>query len=78
MFDDRWVFDFQLIECPSIYELMACPKFHWQNPPRLEIWREKRDDDRKCLVMLESYAPEESITIYEKSLSTNTVSSDLI
>lgn len=72
-FISKWSMHQLLIECPSIYELMACPKFHWQNPPRLEIWREKHDDDRKSLVLLESYAPEESITIYEKSLSSNTV-----
>lgn len=70
-------FYFQLIECPSIYELMACPDFHWQNPPRLEIWREKHDDDENSLIMLDSYTPEESITIFEKSLSSNTVSGDL-
>ncbi|KAL2930557.1 Lecithin-cholesterol acyltransferase-like 4 [Bienertia sinuspersici] len=71
-FISKWSMHQLLIECPSIYELMACPKFHWQNPPSLEIWREKHDDIGNSLVMLESYDPEETITIYEKSLSSNT------
>ncbi|KNA24954.1 hypothetical protein SOVF_010990 [Spinacia oleracea] len=72
-FISKWSMHQMLIECPSIYELMACPDFHWQNPPRLEIWREKHDDDENSLIMLDSYTPEESITIFEKSLSSNTV-----
>lgn len=72
-FISKWSMHQLLIECPSIYELMACPNFHWQNPPRLEIWREKHDDEGNSLIMLDSYNPEESITIFEKSLTSNTV-----
>ncbi|KMT03695.1 hypothetical protein BVRB_8g188460 [Beta vulgaris subsp. vulgaris] len=72
-FISKWSMHQLLVECPSIYELMACPKFHWQDPPRLEIWRKKHDGDGNSLIMLDSYTPEESITIFEKSLSRNTV-----
>uniref|UniRef100_A0A803N0V3 Uncharacterized protein n=1 Tax=Chenopodium quinoa TaxID=63459 RepID=A0A803N0V3_CHEQI len=72
-FISKWSMHQLLIECPSIYELMACPNFHWQNPPCLELWREKHDDDGNFHIRLESYTPEESITIFEKSLSSNTV-----
>jgi hypothetical protein len=65
---------FQLIECPSIYELMACPHFHWQHLPVLEIWREKQDSDENSQIILESYSPEESIQIFKDALSSNTVS----
>ena len=68
---------FQLIECPSIYELMACPNFQWKNPPRLEIWREKHDVDGNSFIMLEPYTPKEGISIIEESLLSNTVSVNL-
>jgi hypothetical protein len=68
---------FQLIECPSIYELMACPHFHWQHVPVLEIWREKKDNDGNSQIILESSPPEESIQVFKDALSSNTVSSEL-
>ncbi|KAJ4827512.1 hypothetical protein Tsubulata_038358 [Turnera subulata] len=51
----------RLIECPSIYELMACPNFQWQHNPVLEIWREKKDSDGNSQIVLEAYPPEESV-----------------
>ncbi|XP_021751330.1 lecithin-cholesterol acyltransferase-like 4 [Chenopodium quinoa] len=72
-FISKWSMHQLLIECPSVYELMACPDFHWRNPPYLELWREKHDDDGNSHIRLESYTLEESITIFEKSLSSNTV-----
>lgn len=68
---------FQLIECPSIYELMACRKFHWKHIPLLEIWREKKDADGNSHNILESYQPEESVEIYKEALYSNTVSHGL-
>lgn len=70
----------QLIECPSLYELMGCPDFHWENIPVLELWREKHDSngkhdsDGKPHVILESYHPEDSIEIIKESLANNKVS----
>lgn len=66
----------QLIECPSIYELMGSPDFNWQHIPLLEVWREKHDEDGNPRNVLESYPLKESVEILSESLSTNTVSSN--
>ncbi|KAI5563246.1 hypothetical protein BDE02_15G103600 [Populus trichocarpa] len=75
-FISKWSMHQLLIECPSIYELMACPHFHWQHLPVLEIWREKQDSDENSQIILESYSPEESIQIFKDALSSNTVNYD--
>ncbi|MBA0627909.1 hypothetical protein Godav_022707 [Gossypium davidsonii] len=62
-----------LIECPSIYELMACPYFHWEHMPLLEIWREKEGCNGIPQTILESYRPGESIDIFKESLSGNSI-----
>lgn len=69
---------FQLIECPSIYELAGCSNFHWSHIPLLEIWREKLDNDGNSHIILESYPPAESIEIFKEALSANTVSYELL
>ncbi|KAF2286832.1 hypothetical protein GH714_031300 [Hevea brasiliensis] len=66
----------KLIECPSIYELMACPHFNWQHIPLLEIWREKKDIDDNPQLILESYPPEGSIKVFKDALSSNKVNYD--
>ncbi|XP_039009202.1 lecithin-cholesterol acyltransferase-like 4 isoform X2 [Hibiscus syriacus] len=72
-FISKWSMHQLLIECPSIYELMACPNFHWQHMPLLEIWREKEGCDGSPRTILESYHPGESIDIFKEALSGNTV-----
>lgn len=72
----KWSMHQLLIECPSIYELMACPDFQWQHMPLLEIWREKHDGNGNPNVILESYPPEKSVEIFEEALSSNTVNYD--
>ena len=67
-------FVFQLIECPSIYELMPCPDFHWENPPLLEVWREKTSVNGNSTVMLESFSPVEAVPIFTEALTCNMVS----
>lgn len=64
---------FQLIECPSIYELMSSLNFQWEHIPLLEIWREKLNDGNSGII-LESYPPTESVEIFKEALSSNTVS----
>jgi hypothetical protein len=66
-------FLFQLLECPSIYELLANPNFKWKDTPLLQIWRENLDNDGKKSALLESYEPEEAIKMIEKALSSNEV-----
>lgn len=69
---------FQLLECPSFYELMACPDFCWENSPLLQIWKQNCDSDGNSNILLESYSPEESISIFTEALSTNTVRYDFL
>lgn len=64
---------FQLIECPSVYELMACLDFDWEHIPLLELWREKLVDGNSRTI-LETYPPLESVQIFKEALLNNTVS----
>ncbi|KAK4748006.1 hypothetical protein SAY87_014592 [Trapa incisa] len=75
-FISKWSMHQLLIECPSIYELMACPNFHWQHLPVLEIWRKKQDEESDSHIVLESYNPSESIDIFKDALSNNSVDYD--
>lgn len=68
---------FQLIECPSVYELMACLDFDWEHIPLLELWREKLVNGNSYAI-LESYSPIESVDIFSKALSNNMVSYELL
>lgn len=65
---------FQLLECPSIYELMACLDFNWEHIPLLEVWRKICDDDGNPTTVLETYPPVEAIPIFMEALSKNKVS----
>lgn len=65
---------FQLLECPSIYELMACLDYKWEHVPLLEIWKKRCDSDGNSTTVLETYPPVEAIPIFMEALSTNQVS----
>jgi phospholipase A1 len=67
-------FSAQLLECPSIYELLANSNFHWKDAPLLQIWREKLDDNGKKNALLESFEPAEAIRMIQKALSEHEVS----
>ncbi|WOL15719.1 hypothetical protein Cni_G24500 [Canna indica] len=69
-FISKWSMQQLLIECPSIYELMACPNFHWEVLPVLQLWTEKVDGSG---TLLESYGPMESITLMNEALANNMV-----
>lgn len=56
---------------------MACPHFHWQHIPLLEVWRDKKGCDGVPRIILESYRPGESIDVYKEALSGNSVSYEL-
>lgn len=68
------VYNFQLLECPSVYELMGCLDFSWQHDPLLEIWKENEDGDGDSTILLESYSMLEAIPIFIQALSNNKVS----
>lgn len=62
----------QLVECPSIYEMMANPTFKWKTQPQIQVWR-KQSNDGKTSVRLESFGPDESIIFFEEALRNNEV-----
>lgn len=75
-FVSKWSMQQLLIECPSIYELMACPDFPWDTVPLLQLWTEKQNSSGELSTMLESYEPSEAINLMIKALSGNKVTYD--
>lgn len=75
-FISKWTMQQLLIECPSIYELLASTTFHWEDTPLLQIWREKLDNDGKKSALLESYGPDEAVKMIAKALSKHEIISD--
>ncbi|XP_020596334.1 lecithin-cholesterol acyltransferase-like 4 [Phalaenopsis equestris] len=65
-----------LIECPSIYELMGCVSFSWEDVPLLQIWRRRHDSSGQVHALLESYEADEVTTIINEALLSNNVSCD--
>lgn len=63
----------QLIECPSMYELMANPDFSWENTPLLQVWRESCDSSGNLRVMLETYESTDVISVMTEALALNKV-----
>ncbi|KAM3389091.1 hypothetical protein ACQJBY_011323 [Aegilops geniculata] len=75
-FISKWTMQQLLIECPSIYELLASSTYHWEDTPLLQIWRESLDDNGKKSAILESYEPDEAIKMIQKALSKHEIISD--
>ncbi|XP_056160039.1 phospholipase A(1) LCAT3 isoform X2 [Syzygium oleosum] len=69
-FVSRWTMHQLLIECPSIYEMMANPEFEWANQPKIEVWQ-KHSIDGDVSVNLETYGPLESVPLFESALRNN-------
>lgn len=69
-FVSRWTMHQLLIECPSIYEMMANPEFEWAKQPEIEVWQ-KHSIDGDVSVNLETYGPLESIHLFEAALRNN-------
>ena len=67
----------QLIECPSIYELMANPNFPWDCHPLLQIWRETHDVGLSNGTLLESYELTEAVPLMKEALINNMVSHNI-
>ncbi|KAH6755669.1 alpha/beta-Hydrolases superfamily protein [Perilla frutescens var. hirtella] len=72
-FISKWSMQQLLLECPSIYELMASLDFKWEHVPLLEIWRKRSDGDGNSTTVLESYPPVEAIPIFMEALSENKI-----
>uniref|UniRef100_A0A0C9S5P6 TSA: Wollemia nobilis Ref_Wollemi_Transcript_18723_2374 transcribed RNA sequence n=1 Tax=Wollemia nobilis TaxID=56998 RepID=A0A0C9S5P6_9CONI len=76
LFISKWTMHQLLVECPSIYELMACPDFDWSSPPLLEMWRKKSDNFGHSSIELESYGPWNCVDIMKSALLNNTITYD--
>ena len=62
----------QLIECPSVYELIASQHFDWSEPPELRLWRKQAEEgDEK--VKLEAFGPKDNIHVMMAALEENQV-----
>ncbi|CAI9759286.1 unnamed protein product [Fraxinus pennsylvanica] len=72
-FVSRWSMHQLLVECPSIYEMLPNIDFNWKKKPEILIWR-KQSKDGETSVELESYGPEESVTLFEEALKNNELS----
>ncbi|KAH6554531.1 hypothetical protein KP509_1Z327600 [Ceratopteris richardii] len=70
----KWSMHQLLIECPSVYELMANPEFEWVRAPLLNIWRESYNEAGERVVKLDSYKPDELLPILTEALADNTIS----
>lgn len=67
-----YLYDIQLVECPSIYEMLGNPDFGWEKQPKIHVWR-KHSDDAKSPVNLETYGSAESIALFKEALRKNEV-----
>jgi len=63
----------QLIECPSVYELIASPHFNWSEPPELRLWRKLAEENSEQKAKLEAFGPRENIEVMMAALENNKV-----
>ncbi|KAK0593067.1 hypothetical protein LWI29_030249 [Acer saccharum] len=69
-FVSRWTMHQLLVECPSIYEMLANPEFKWKKQPQIDVWR-KQSENGEASIKLESYSSVESINLFEEALRQN-------
>ncbi|OWM86159.1 hypothetical protein CDL15_Pgr010983 [Punica granatum] len=62
-----------LVECPSIYEMLGNPDFKWAKPPEIQVWQ-KSSADGNDSVNLETYGPLECVSVFEAALRNNELS----
>lgn len=73
LFVAKWSMHQLLIECPSVYELMANPDFEWPRAPLLKVWQELLDDSGDTSVKLLSYGPKDLFHVLSAALVDNTI-----
>ncbi|XP_043711599.1 phospholipase A(1) LCAT3-like [Telopea speciosissima] len=70
-FVSRWTMHQLLVECPSIYEMLANPNFKWKQQPLIQVWRKQSEDKEDSSVKLESYGPNDCTSLFEEALRNN-------
>jgi hypothetical protein len=63
----------QLIECPSVYELIASQHFDWSEPPELRLWRKQAEENGEAKVKLQAFGPRENLDVMMAALEENKV-----
>ncbi|KAG0557320.1 hypothetical protein KC19_11G119900 [Ceratodon purpureus] len=71
LFVAKWSMHQLLIECPSVYELMAHPHFDWSEPPELRLWRKQAEETGEEKVLLEAFGPKENLDVMMAALEEN-------
>lgn len=71
MFSETIWWTLQLIECPSIYEMLPNPEFNWKQQPVIQVWRKPSEDNEA--VKLDVYDPTACISLFEEALRDNEV-----
>jgi hypothetical protein len=62
-----------MIECPSVYELMAWAHFNWSVLPELRLWHIHADKDGNEKVVMEAYGPNSYVDVMSAALEENMV-----
>lgn len=73
-FVSRWTIHQLLIECPSIYEMMANPDFKWKKQPEILVWRKKKSENDDTSVEVETFGLTKSIDLFNDALQNNELS----
>lgn len=77
LFVAKWSMHQLLIECPSVYELMASKDFPWTDPPELRLWRQQTEENGEpnpeCPSVLERYGPKDYLQVMSAALQGNTM-----
>ncbi|KAI4378056.1 hypothetical protein MLD38_015596 [Melastoma candidum] len=74
-FVSRWTMHQLLVECPSIYEMLANPEFPWEQPPTVNVWQQESEDDDNS-VDLKTYGPCEIVDLFQSALKNNELNYD--
>jgi phospholipase A1 len=61
----------QLVECPSIYEMLPNPDFKWKDKPIIQVWRKNPEKDG--MVELVLYEATDCVSLFEEALRNNEV-----
>lgn len=63
---------FQLVECPSIYEMLPNPEFNWKKQPEIIVWRNGSENGQDT-VKMERYGTSGSVGLFVEALKDNEV-----
>ncbi|XP_057757694.1 phospholipase A(1) LCAT3 [Arachis stenosperma] len=75
-FVSRWTMHQLLVECPSIYEMMANPDYKWKKQPEIHVWQKQTKEDGESNISLESYGPVQCTSLFDEALKNNELTYD--